>query len=444
MSNKQYYWKSVEELEQDSELVESLRQKEFVQEIPVDDFFSKKEKLGHSDTSRRDFLKYIGFSTAAASFVACEGPVVKSIPYVVQPEQIRPGVSDYYATSIADGFDFASVLVKTREGRPIRVMSNKEAPSHNISNARVQASILSLYDSFRFRNPVKKGKEVSWEYVDEEVAKAIQIAKKKDRRVVLLTPTLASPSTYKLISDFSDKVLGVDHIEYDTVSEYAATRAFENVFGVQGLASYDLSKAKTIVSFGADFLGDWQGGGFEAGYSKKRFPSKEGMSKHYQIEANMSLTGANADVRLPLNIAQQKEALLFFVSHLLGRSYDAHLDEKVQLELKDAASLFSKNPLESVLVSGIDDIAVQELVLQVNTHINSNAFNPSKPITTRRANPTVIRQLVDDMNAGNVGVLLMSSVNPVYSLPNSKDFLSGLEKVGFSLTLGLRPDETTK
>ena len=74
---------------------------------------------------RRDFLKYVGFSTAAATLAACEGPVVKSIPYVVQPEEIIPGVANYYATTIANGYDFASVLVKTREGRPIKIENNK-------------------------------------------------------------------------------------------------------------------------------------------------------------------------------------------------------------------------------------------------------------------------------------------------------------------------------
>ena len=81
--------------------------------------------LASSNTSRRDFLKYVGFSTAAATLAACEGPVHKSIPYVVQPEEIIPGIADYYATSFSDGFDFANILVKTREGRPIKIENNK-------------------------------------------------------------------------------------------------------------------------------------------------------------------------------------------------------------------------------------------------------------------------------------------------------------------------------
>ena len=149
MSSNKKYWKNVEELDpRNSKAIEELRNKEFVEELaPVDEFLGNKETLEESSTTRRDFLKYVGFSTAAASLAACEGPVVKSIPYVVQPEEIVPGVANYYATAVADGYDFASVLVKTREGRPIKYENNNLAGAHGHANARVQASVLGVYDS---------------------------------------------------------------------------------------------------------------------------------------------------------------------------------------------------------------------------------------------------------------------------------------------------------
>ena len=125
MAANKTYWKNTEQLNEKSPIVDQLEQKEFAEYIPVNEFLEDKEALEDSSSSRRDFLKYVGFSTAAASLAACEGPVIKSVPYVVQPEQIRPGVANYYATAIADGFDFASILIKTREGRPIKVERNK-------------------------------------------------------------------------------------------------------------------------------------------------------------------------------------------------------------------------------------------------------------------------------------------------------------------------------
>ena len=127
MSSNKKYWKSVEELNENSSIVETLRNNEFSEPIPTDEFLSDKESLSSSSTTRRDFLKYVGFSTAAATLAACEGPVRKSIPYVLQPEQIIPGVADYFATSMFDGFDFANLLVKSREGRPIKIENNTTA-----------------------------------------------------------------------------------------------------------------------------------------------------------------------------------------------------------------------------------------------------------------------------------------------------------------------------
>ena len=125
MSENKTYWKSVDQLDDQNEMVQKLTHNEFTEQLPVNEFLSDQEGLEDSATSRRDFLKYVGFSTAAATLAACEGPVIKSVPYVVQPEQIIPGIANYYATTIADGFDFASVLVKTREGRPIKIENNK-------------------------------------------------------------------------------------------------------------------------------------------------------------------------------------------------------------------------------------------------------------------------------------------------------------------------------
>src|SRR6056300_65700 len=142
MSSNKVYWKSTAQLDKNNELVKRLEQNEFVDKIPVDEFLGDEQTMSESNTNRRDFLKYVGFSTAAASLAACEGPVIKSVPYVVQPEQIIPGKANYYATTIANGHDFASILVKTREGRPIKIENNELAGTHGNANARVQASVL--------------------------------------------------------------------------------------------------------------------------------------------------------------------------------------------------------------------------------------------------------------------------------------------------------------
>ena len=169
-------------------------------------------KITHQHQQQEDFLKFLGFSTAAATLAACEAPVVKSIPYVNKPDEIVPGIANYYAT-IFDGRDYASILVKTREGRPIKIESNKTC-----TNARVQASVLSLYDSGRLKEPIKNNKLVSYSSLDSEIKSQLARISEKNGNIVILTPTLLSPSTRKLITQFSTKYNNVEHMVYDSVS----------------------------------------------------------------------------------------------------------------------------------------------------------------------------------------------------------------------------------
>ncbi|WP_417443105.1 TAT-variant-translocated molybdopterin oxidoreductase [Joostella sp.] len=443
MASNKKYWSSVEELNPNSSIAETLKQNEFVEEIPNDEFLGDEDSLGSSSTSRRDFLKYVGFTTAAASLAACEGPVTKSIPYVVQPENIIPGVANYYATTIADGYDFASILIKTREGRPIKIESNNDAKVNGGANARVHASVLGLYDSMRVQGPKAKGEYISWGDLDTNVTNGLNAAKASGKQIVLLTQTFASPSVKRLIAEFSAKYGNVKHIQYDAISEDAALDAFESSYGVRALADYDFSKAEVIVSFGADFLGDWQGGGFDTGYAKGRVPAHGKMSRHIQFESNMSLTGANADKRVPLTPSQQKVALAKFYGYLNGKSVGGELPAKIDEAVKNAAAQVARAGKNAVVVTGITDVNAQKVVLSINKSIGSVVMDADAPRMTRQGNVKQVAALVEDMNAGKVGALIMSGVNPLYTLPNAAEFEAGLANVDLSVAFSLKEDETS-
>ena len=442
MSSNKKYWKSVEELNENSSIVEALKQNEFVEAIPTDEFLGDKESLESSSTSRRDFLKYVGFSTAAASLAACEGPVIKSIPYIVQPTEIVPGVANYYATTIADGFDFASVLVKTREGRPIKIENNTDARTNGVANARVNASVLGLYDNLRVKSPMKGESAISWDtFMSETTTKLNGL---NGKSIVLLTHTMPSPSTNKLIAEFTSKYGNVSHVTYDAVSESATLDAYQAKYGVRGMANYDFSKAMTIVSIGADFLGDWQGGGFDSGYSAKRIPDHGKMSRHIQFESNMSLSGANADKRVPVTPSQQKLALAKLYSEVTGNSAGgAKLPEGLEAAVKAAASELKLAGSNGVVVSGVQDVNAQTTVLEINAYLRSKAFDPSTTIKTRQGSDKAVMQLVADMKAGKVGAIIMNGVNPIYTLPNASDFKEGLAKTELSVAFSMKQDETS-
>ena len=445
MSTNKKYWKNFQDLNPAVDpSVAKIKYREFVEQIPVDEFLSDKETLSSSATTRRDFLKFVGFSTAAASLAACEGPVIKSIPYVVQPEEIIPGVANYYATSIANGYDFASLLIKTREGRPIKVECNTLAGENGTTNARVQASVLDLYDSNRLSGPTKNGNELTWELFYKEIKQKLKGVQAEGKKIVLLTQTFASPSTSKLISDFKSKYNNVEHVVYDAISESAAADAYQFRYGRRGLANYDFSKAKTIVSFGADFLGDWQGGGFDSAYAKSRVPKDGTMSRHIQFESNMSLSGANADTRITLKPSQQKLALVRLYQNLKGDSSPISLPENLKLSVDEVTNEILAAGSDAVVLTGVQDVNAQSLVILINEFIKSRAFNPETIILTRQGDNESVNQLVKDLNSNSIGALIMAGVNPVYSLPNSSEFVKGLKKIPLSVAFAMKEDESAE
>lgn len=439
MSSNKKYWKSVEELNENSSIVETLKSNEFVEAIPVDEFLGDKEGLSSSSTSRRDFLKYVGFSTAAASLAACEGPVHKSIPYVVQPEQIVPGVWDMYATTFFDGYDFANLLVKSREGRPIKIENNTSvAGARFAANARVHASILSMYDSMRLKQPKVGGKNATWDEVDATVKAGLA----KGGQIVLLTNTIASPTTEKAVGEFLANNPGAKHVIYDAVSSSGALDAFETVYGERGLVDYDFSKTDVIVSVGADFLGDWQGGSYDSGYAQGRIPKNGKMSRHIQFESNMTLSGANADKRVPMTPTQQKQALALIYGVVTGSGMSTSLDDKLKAHVVKAAEELKSKGSRGVIVSGIDEKNAQLLVLGINQALASQAFLNAPIRQIRKGSDAKMQAFLSDLASGKVSTLIMSGVNPAYTLPNGKVFADAVKKLPLSVSFTMREDET--
>ena len=162
------YWKGLEELNEDNTSRGKL-QNEFPEELPIVELGG--EKISQASAGRRDFLKMLGFSVTAAAAASCEMPVRKAIPYVVKPEEVQPGVANYYASSYYQNGDYCSVLVKTVEGRPIKIEGNELSPiTQGGTSARVQASVLDLYDVSRAKEPHKNGEAIEWDAADTYVS----------------------------------------------------------------------------------------------------------------------------------------------------------------------------------------------------------------------------------------------------------------------------------
>jgi len=429
MTKAKKYWKGLAELTNDP-AIEKLKQNEFQEEIPVDDFLGD-DGLAESSTSRRDFLKFLGFSTAAATLAACETPITKSIPYVIKPEEITPGVANWYASTFYDGNDFANVLVKTREGRPIFIKPNTLGDAS--PNARVISSVLSLYDSNRLKTPTKNGTSIDWTTSDAEIKSALADVKGD---VVVLTNSIISPTTQNVLNKFTKKH-NAKHVQYDSISYNGMLEANESSFGLRALPTYHFDKAEVIVSFGADFLGSWLNLGFEKQYIANRNPKSGKMSRHYQIETNMSLTGSNADVRIPVKPSEQSVLLESLYNALKG-------NDTVHPLLKDVFTDLTAANGKSLIVCSSNDVAVQTMVNAINNMLGNygTALDITTPCYIKSGDDLAVQQLVQDMNDGKIGALFVCGVNPVYTLSNSADFVKGLENVALTVSTALIADET--
>jgi molybdopterin-containing oxidoreductase family iron-sulfur binding subunit len=427
MTENKKYWRGIEE-QSNPELTEKLAQNEFANDISSADFLGNDE-VAESETSRRDFLKFMGFSTAAATLAACEAPIVESIPYVVKPDSLTPGLPSFYATSMFDGTDYASILVKTREGRPIKVEPNSEAPFNNVTNARTQASVLSLYDGARLRGPKVGGQASSW---NDALGAARELLNENS---VLLTSSVISPALKTAIAK-----LGLRHISVDPVSVSNRLDVYEGFAGKRGLPTVDLENASTVFAVGADFLGDWGGQNLMATYAERRKPS-EGMLKHIQAEAGLTLSGSNADVRIKARVSEYESILAHVynkvasVAGLITINSPA-LREDISQSVDMAAVELLAAGSSAVVLNGLNTKNAERLALAINLALKSKAFNTSTFVYTSNGNDESLSTFLSDVKAGTVDAVVTLGVNPTYQMPTVD--LNGLSII----SIADREDET--
>ncbi len=447
MGNSKKYWKGLDELNDNPAFLKQ-RDNEFNEYVPVDQFLANTSAMEESSTSRRDFLKFLGFSVTAVTLAACETPVTKVVPYVIKPEEITPGMANWYASSYFDGHDYCSIIVKTREARPIKIEGNSFSKiTQGGVSARVQASLLSLYDSDRFQGPqTGKGEEIEWAKADNLVKAGIEqaVASKKD--VVLLSSTIISPSTKAAIAEFTG-AHGVKHVTYDAVSFSGMLLANKNSFGHPFIPTYNFDKANVIVSFGADFLTNWISPiEHSKQYAKTRRISKEKkeMSKHVQFESILSLTGSNADERHTLKPSEMGAAVVALYNKISGSNLP--VSGKVhEHAIDETAKWLLDNKGKSLVVSGSNDGNIQMVVNAINETLGNygKTIDTNTQDYTRQGIDEHFVKLVADMQAGNVGSIIFYNCNPVYTAPAKLKFSEALAKVASKVSLASRSDETT-
>ena len=445
---KKKYWQGFTELT-DSEAHQKLANDEFQEDLPFE--FGSGKNFTEAPASRRDFLRYLGFSTAAAMAAAsCETPIKKAIPYLNKPQNLVPGVADYYATTYVSGGEAISVVAKVRDGRPIKLEGNTlSSLTKGNTSARVQASVLDLYDTARLRSPMiasgEKKTTVSIEAADKEIAAVLASA---GGPVVVLTSTIVSPTTKQIVAEFLVKNPGSKHVQFDAVSYSSLLLANETTYGKRVIPSYHFENAKAIVSLGADFLGTWLSPvEFAKQYMSGRKINEQNpeMNKHIHFESMLSMTGANADDRYTHRPSETGVVAAALLAAVQGQGVSG-VEGNLKKGIEAAAKSLIENKGKALVVSGSTNVSVQILVNAINEAVGANGttINWASPILSYQGIDSEMESLVADMEGGNVGAIIIYGVNPAYEYYNAARFAKALKGVKVTVSLNDRMDETTE
>ncbi|MCA0426845.1 MAG: TAT-variant-translocated molybdopterin oxidoreductase [Bacteroidetes bacterium] len=443
-NNKHSYWKGLEELNQDPKFLENKRN-EFAEGIPLDEVFTEED--GGMNANRRDFLKYFGFGISAVALAACnKAPIKNAIPYIVKPENITPGIPNYYASTTPSG---CSILVKTREGRPIKIEGNPESPIFKGGvSAADQGTLLGLYDNERLKAPMASGKEASWDAVDADIKKALASAS----NIRVVSGTLNSPSGKRALATFMAKYPSAKHIQYEAFSQGAIAEANQIAFGKNVIPGYRFDKANVIVSFGADFLGTWISPvEFAKQWSSTRTAENKKMSRHIQFESYLSVTGSNADVRYPIKPSAEGVYLISLYNKIAALAGVPALGSMPAVELPlnmielTAKELWAAKGA-SLVVCGSNNLDHQLLVAAINSMLGNvgSTYDLDNYSNQHYSNDAAFDTFANELASGAVDAVIFWGTNPVYSYYNSAKLAEGIRKAKLSVSTNLLLDETSE
>ena len=407
-----------------------------------------------SGVKRRDFLKVVSVTGAAAAAVGCaSGDVEKLIPYLVSPDQTTPGVSNYYATTCRECAAACGLIVEVRDGRAIKAEGNPQHPvNQGALCARGQSGLQGLYNPDRFRGPMKRDGDklvaITWTEAMQALAAKLGEVKSRGQGAKVAVVNQHEQGSFPA---FLDSVLGgygiAPHHSYDAEAPIAVAQANKAAYGASW-PKIDFGAASLIVSFSADFLDGWglpvpQQLAFSAARGKV-----EGAPRFIYVGARRSLTGLNADQWIPARPGTE----LAIVTALLGRGSVAAAAEAagVGVKLIEGLAAEIRGASASAILSGGYGADAGELASAV-AELNKARGNVGKTILTSEgylafegvAGHAEMRELAERMAAGDVPLFIVRHANPAYTTAPAVGFAAALAKVPFKVSFSSVPDDTT-
>jgi MoCo/4Fe-4S cofactor protein with predicted Tat translocation signal len=418
------YWRSLEELAETRDHQESLHN-EFLRELPAEG----------NGISRRDILRLMGASAAFAGLTACTKlPPEKIVPYVQAPEEFVPGVPLFYATAMPMGDSAIGLLVESHMGRPTKVEGNPGHPgSLGAADVFAQASILTMYDPDRSQVPIHLGRVASWDAFLAAIENALdQHRSTGGTGLRLLTETITSPALAAQIHDFLAQYPAAKWHQYEPCLRDSAREGARLAFGEYVNTVYRFDRAEMVVSLDADFLCSGPGSvRYARDFADKRrvTDARSEMNRLYAVESVLSVTGAMADHRWPMRL-REVEGFARAVAEGLGTqgvSASKAPASKVPAAWIQAVVRDLQNHRgSSIVIAGDQQPAIVHALAHAMNHTLDNVGKTviyTEPLESQPVNEMQsLRDLVEDINSGQVQTLVILGANPVFTSPPDLEF----------------------
>jgi len=447
-ANEKEYWRSLEQLAETEQFKEFLHR----------EFPAGTVELANNAWSRRSFLTTMGASLALAGLTSCRSPVEKIVPYVTRPEEIDPGVPNYYATTMPLGLSAYGVVVTTYEGRPTFIQGNELHPSsRGAVNPLVQASLLDLYDPDRSKSVLHKGRESTWG--DFAVWWKEQHAKYKangGEGLAVLSESYNSPTLARLKRQFHETFPKAKWVAWEPISDENIYRGIEMATGQVLQPVYYFGRARRILALDCDFLGAESEAidntnVFSGGRRVRN--QQDNMSRLYAVEPNLTVTGMMADHRVRCAGRDVQHFMAVLGRVLAEKGLDSGIpssdgDGSFNRDLVSALAddLLSYRRLSLVIAGRRQPPEVHALCIRLNQALGN--IGTGTPVSYRLS-PDMVMSWTDDLRAfgssiesGKIDTVVLIGGNPVHCAPVDMDLASSLRTVSNRIHFGNNVDET--
>ncbi len=436
-----HYWRSLEELAQTEGFFEMVHRE-----------FPRQASVWPEGASRRDFMKLMTASMALAGLSACvKQPVEPIVPYVRQPEPITLGIPLFFASAMPFGGYATPVLVESHEGRPTKVEGNPDHPaSLGGSDVFAQASILDMYDPDRSQVVSYTGYIRSWSDYAEAIKGPLnsQMAM-KGASLRILTRTVSSPTFAAQLNAVLAAYPEAKWVQYDPLNRDNARAGAQMAFGQYVETRYALDKADIVLSLDGDFLSSGYPGFllYARQFASRRSPDlKEKMSRFYMVESTPTNTGGKADHRLPVRASDVEQVARAIAAGLGVGGGAAAKPEQEKFVAALVKDLLAHKGAALVIPGDNQPAAVHALAHAMNQALGAVGTTVfyTDPVEAKPQDQTAaLKELVGEMNAGKVDLLLIMGCNPVYDAPADLKFADAMDKVQLRVQHSLYQNETT-